>query len=156
MRTGVEELDSELRRTRQWIAAVHARLKEHDLRLAMTALQDTLHALRDQLDPELAARFAEHLPLPLKGAYYEGWRPSAARPAASADGFLARVDSSTFQRLGITVERAVKTSIEIICGFIPATELSELAAALPDDLRRLWPDEPAPYPEHRTGPTRLH
>lgn len=152
MRTGVELLDRSLQTTLEWVGAVDARMNTRNPRLALTSLQSTLQSVRDQMTPAQAVRFADHLPLPLKGAFFEGWHPSATPRAASRDEFLARIEATAFRRIGITVERAVKASLEVLSRHIPAQVMVEASAALPPDLRSLWPDGAPPYPDARAAP----
>lgn len=140
MRTGVEVLDRSLAETQQWVSAVDARLGARNPRLAMSALEHTLQALREQLAAGQAARFADQLPLPLKGVFFEGWRPGAMQRAADREAFLARVDRSRFHRIGVSAERAVIAVLGVIAKHLPAADRAELMAALPADLDTRWPD----------------
>lgn len=152
MRTGVEALDRSLLQTQQWVAAVDARMNARHPRLSMTVLQSTLQALREQLDPAQAARFADQLPLPLKGAFFEGWRPGAMHPAADREAFLARIEATSFRRIGLSLERAVKAALEVIAGQLPAADVAVIVAALPEDLTTLRPESAPPWPDHRRTP----
>lgn len=148
MSTRVDVLDRELELARQWVAAVADRLDlPQNGRLALTCLEATLQALRDHLSPEQVARLAQHLPIPLKGAYYEGWRPSAAWPAADRQEFLQRIAANKLKNRDIGVQRGVKAALEVIAQSVPAADMAEFAAELPDDLRSLWPQQPSPLPE---------
>ncbi|TWI54973.1 uncharacterized protein (DUF2267 family) [Pseudomonas duriflava] len=148
MQINVEPLDQSVKQALQWINEVDERMGTHNPRLAMTALQCTLQAVRRQLEPEQVAHLAKCLPIPLKGALFENWRPTAPRPAANRADFLSALQDTVFRNVGITVERAVKASIEVMCKRIPAETVAEFATRLPFDLRSLWSNEPLPYPGH--------
>jgi uncharacterized protein (DUF2267 family) len=148
MQINVEELDQSVKQALQWITEVDQRMGTHNPRLAMTALQCTLQAVRRQLDPEQVAHLAKYLPIPLKGAFFENWRPAVPQPAATRNELLGRLQETVFCNLDISVERAVKASIEVICKKVPAEVVAEFAGRLPFDLRSLWSSEPLPYPGH--------
>jgi uncharacterized protein (DUF2267 family) len=147
--TGIDEIDRSLQDALKWVNAVEFRMNTSSSRLAMSSLQATLQGIREQLSIEQAARFAEALPLPLKGAYYEGWHPSSPSPVATRQEFLDRIAASAFRDQSVAVERAVKAAMEVIGKKIGAAAMSEAAGTLPEDLRSLWPDEPAPYTDLR-------
>ncbi|MBA1248657.1 DUF2267 domain-containing protein [Pseudomonas luteola] len=148
MHINVEELDQSVKQALQWIADVDERMGTRNRRLAMTSLQCTLQAVRRQLDPDQVARLAKCLPIPLKGAMFENWRPAAPSPATSRSEFLGHIKETVFRNLDISVERGVKASLEVMCKRIPAEVVAEFAGRLPFDLRSLWSNEPLPYPGH--------
>ena len=143
-RSTVEELDRSLAQTWHWLAEVDERMNAQNPKLAMSALQCTLQALCQQFGAEQAARFAEHLPIPLKGVFFEGWQPALPHPATSREEFLARVRDIHRSGPDFAVEQATKASLEVIAAHIPAANKEELAAALPDGLGNLGPQRQAP------------
>jgi uncharacterized protein (DUF2267 family) len=71
------------------------------------ALRAVIQALRDSLPFEEAVKFANRLPVLLRGMYYEGWNP--AQPPDSdltREKFLARVAEKLPGRIGIDPEAA--------------------------------------------------
>jgi len=152
--TGMESIDQSLQDALKWINAVEFRMNTSSSRTAMSALQASLQAIREQLSAEQAARFADALPLPLKGAFYDGWHPSSPSPVATRKDFLERIEASAFRDQSVAVERAVKAAMEVIAKKIGAAAMSEAAGALPEDLATLWPDEPVPYVDLRVSTPR--
>lgn len=146
---GIQELEKCVQTTQALVHKLAQRLDGEEPRIAMTALEGTLRGLRRQLDVQQVADFASHLPLPLMGAFYEGWRPSAPEPAASLREFLARIERAELRDTGVTVKRGVKAAMEVIAGHTPAPAMAAVAGSLPDDFATLWPDEPPPYPDPR-------
>jgi uncharacterized protein (DUF2267 family) len=59
-----------------WVDEV-ARCLRVDRERGYRALRAVLRVLRDRLPPVAAAHFAAQLPMLLRGAYFEGWKPSA-------------------------------------------------------------------------------
>ncbi len=147
--TGIDEIDRSLQEALKWINAVEFRMNTSSSRLAMSALQATLQAMRDQLSIEQAARFGDALPLVLKGAYYEGWHPSSPSAVTTRQEFLDRIGATAFRDQSVSVERAVKAAMEVIAKKISAAAMVEVASTLPYDLTTLWPDEPVPYVDLR-------
>jgi uncharacterized protein (DUF2267 family) len=143
--TGIESIDESLQEALKWINAVEFRMNTSSSRLAMSSLQATLQGIREQLSAEQAVRFAAPLPMPLKGAYFEGWQPTSPGIVATRKEFLDRILATALRDEEVAIERAVKAAIEVIARKMPAAEMTEAAAALPQDLATLWPDEPAPY-----------
>jgi len=149
--TGIEEIDQSLQEALKWINAVEFRMNTPSSRIAMSALQATLQGIREQLSAEQAARFGDALPLALKGAFYDGWHPSAPSAVTTRKEFLDRIEASAFRDQSVAVERAVKAAMEVIAKKIGAAAMSEAASALPEDLATLWPDEPVPYVDLRAS-----
>ncbi len=78
-------LDTSLQHTHEWLHEIGQELGFDDERAAYAALRATLHAVRDRLPAELVAHFGAELPMLVRGIYYDGWHPSAARLKAAHD-----------------------------------------------------------------------
>ena len=91
-----------------------------------------MHALQDRLPINQSADFAAQLPQLLRGAYYEQWRPSAARiKHQSKADFIARiVDSFKADPLAHPAQ-AVIAVFELLSEKITPGEIKDVRHALP-------------------------
>jgi uncharacterized protein (DUF2267 family) len=150
MKTGVHVLEQDLRDAQGWMNSVAIRLNTKNGNLACASLKATLHAMRDQLDPAMAAELGGRLPAVVRGLYYDGWDPWARRRhAARKQDFTKRIDRDWARGPRIKAERAAKAALEVIFERLPASLMRPVIERLPADLHELWPDEPAPYTDLR-------
>ena len=63
-------------KTHIWLNEVAEGLGDGDRQYAYRALRAVLHALRDRLTVDVAAKLAAQLPTLIRGVYYEDWDPS--------------------------------------------------------------------------------
>src|SRR5271165_6591201 len=77
-----------------WLKELSHELGAEDHQYAYRVLRAVLHALRDRLTVDVAAKLAAQLPTLIRGVYYEDWVPSRT-PVAIHDvgAFLDRVAS---------------------------------------------------------------
>lgn len=73
-----------------WLAVVAKELGTDDRRLAYRVLRAWLHTLRDRVTVDSAVAFGAQLPELLRGAYYDGWKPSKNPVKYGVDGYLVR------------------------------------------------------------------
>ncbi|HET6161687.1 MAG TPA: DUF2267 domain-containing protein, partial [Dongiaceae bacterium] len=73
--TGLDVFDKSLQTTNIWLKEICDELGP-DRQVAWHVLGAGLRALRDRLEPDLAAHLAAELPLVVRGAYYDRYRPS--------------------------------------------------------------------------------
>lgn len=136
-----------------WLIELMQRLGIEDQHVAYRALRATLHALRDQMTPAAAARFAAQLPILLRGVFFEGWRPRGRQRVVEGD-FLGQLA----QEIGdptvdaTTVARAV---MALMAQKLSMGEVGRVVGRLPPELREIWVHEeivltpPAPMPPVR-------
>ena len=55
-----------------------------------------LHALRDRLTVDAAAKFGQQLPELLRGIYYDGWAPNRAPIKYNVDEYMQRFAADAF------------------------------------------------------------
>ncbi|HZW10767.1 MAG TPA: DUF2267 domain-containing protein [Phycisphaerales bacterium] len=106
---------------------------------AYSALHAVLPTLRDRLTVEEAAQLASHLPILIRGVYYEGWRPAAVpERRRSQQDFLAAIAD----RLGnsaLDPERACRAVFEQLERRIAPGEVEEVKHMMHHRLRDFWP-----------------
>ena len=82
---------------------------------AYHVLLATLKTIRDRLPHEEAAHLASQMPLIIRGAYWEGWRPAhTPEKYHSSEEFLGRV-SKLVPELGL---RSAATAVEQVMRFL--------------------------------------
>ena len=77
--TGAPILETSLQRAHEWLHDIQRELGFGSEHASYAALRATLHAVRDRSPVELVAHFGAGLPTMIRGIYYDGWHPSAAR-----------------------------------------------------------------------------
>lgn len=71
-----DAFDSAVQKSNLWLKDVQAEARLADRIQAYSALRAVLHALRDCLPQGGALKLASHLPLLLKGVFFDGWKPA--------------------------------------------------------------------------------
>ncbi|MCA8921150.1 MAG: DUF2267 domain-containing protein [Planctomycetes bacterium] len=130
-----------------WLLDLERELGSASPRLARQALRATLHALRDYLTVDEAARLGGQLPLLWRGLFYENWTPSAAPKRLLGVGpFLQAVREHHGGPLDS--RRVVRGVFKVLCAHAGRGEIEPLDRVLPAPLLKLWPRDRAACPEH--------
>ncbi|HYM72663.1 MAG TPA: DUF2267 domain-containing protein [Stellaceae bacterium] len=140
--SNVAVLDTSVQRTHEWLHEIERELGFGNERAAYAALRATLHALRDRLPVELVAHFGAGLPMLVRGIYYDGWHPSAARlKAAHAEDFVASMlrelrghdELQNAEQVAVKVMRVIDQRLE-------SGQIDHVFDAWPKQVRELWRD----------------
>lgn len=139
--TGLEVLDKSIQTTNIWLKDISEQIGP-DRQLAWHVLGVVLRALRDRLPVDDAAHLAAQLPLVIRGAYYEQYRPSV-QPVAirSRDEFLTLVAEGLRLTRPVDPVDATHAVFATLQAHIPNGQSSKTRAALPGHIRDLWPEE---------------
>lgn len=127
-----------------WLREIQAEIGS-DRRIAWRALSTVLHKLRDRLPAELAEHFGAGLPLLVRGAYYDRYRPS--RPPAAGDTaeeFVNQVAEGLSDIQSANSEAAVRAVLGTLSRHVTPSRLAEVRHALPEKVRTVWPEAKAP------------
>ncbi len=90
--THVDIIDRSVEKAHVWLNDLEHELGTEDGQHAYRVLRAFLHALRDHLPVDEAAKLAAQLPIFIRGVYYDGWDPSRTpEHARDLDSFLARI-----------------------------------------------------------------
>ncbi len=108
----------------------------HDPEKIYLGLVATLHALRDSLPPPEAVFLGEYLTTLLRGLYYEGWHSAKQ---TSRDAFLERIREGVHRDPGIDAEQVAHAVFALLAAHLPASELEDVKAVTPKELRAFWP-----------------
>ncbi|WP_328364259.1 DUF2267 domain-containing protein [Streptomyces sp. NBC_00457] len=119
-----------------WLKAVAEALGTEDRHFAHRVLRTWLHTLRDRVTVDVAAHFAAQLPDLLRGAYYDGWDPSAVPVKYGREGYVdrfvqeAKVDADDVPRIASAVTGVVRDHVS-------PGQLEAAVDQLPHDIREL-------------------
>lgn len=121
-----------------WLRDIAAELGEDDRNHAYRALRAVLHALRDRLTIDLAARLATQLPTLIRGIYYEDWDPGGSpMPVYTVDTFLEHVVSEGRMSGESEASVAVSAVMAVLRKRTAAGEIDAILAVIPERLRAL-------------------
>ena len=148
--TGLDVFDKTVQTTNIWLDEIMARMGP-DRRVAWHILGAVLRALRDRLPVDEAAHLGAQLPLLVRGLYYDQWHPAAGgRKERHQEEFLARVGDGLKDTRPLNAEEAARTVFQVVARHVTPGEVHKLTAALPAQIRALWPA--AGEPEEAAAP----
>jgi uncharacterized protein (DUF2267 family) len=155
--TGLDILDKSVQTTNIWLNEITAAIGP-DRQLAWHVLGVVLRALRDRLPTDDSAHLAAQLPLIVRGAFYEQYRP-AVQPQVirTQEEFLERIAEGCRDVRPVDPAEAVQAVFATLSRHIPAGQLEKTRHTLPDEIRRLWPEDikgPPPPMEARKADGR--
>jgi uncharacterized protein (DUF2267 family) len=136
---GLEGLEHSVQLTHIWINDLNDRLAWNDKSRSYRLLKAVFHALRDWLMADESANLAAQLPVLLRGAYYEQWRP-AITPVKerSLQRFLEHVEGSFRRDPLVNPRDAVAAVFQLLSSRISPGEIEDVRSALPEEIRKLW------------------
>lgn len=134
--TGLDAFDRTVYRTNQWVHELMDELAWRDKHKAYVAMKATLHALRDRLTVDEAAKLAAQLPMLVRGFYYEGWDPSD-KPLKQRHkrDFLAHIAREFAEYDSEALARAV---FKVMLRHVTEGEIDDVKHAMPAELQELW------------------
>jgi len=125
-------------KTHIWLNEVAAALGDDDRQYAYRALRAVLHALRDRLTVDVAAKLAAQLPTLIRGVYYEDWDPSRTPLAIHDVGtFLDHVAEEGHMAGETEASLAVTAVAPVLRAHVSDGEIDGLLAVLPDSFKPL-------------------
>lgn len=122
--TGISRLDHAPQVAAEWLNALCEELDWDDRKRAYRLLRETLHALRDNLPVDQAADLASHMPILIRGLYFEDWDPVATPVHPREKGtFLDRVAARFDCASDEDTKRAVAAVIALLRRRLPVEEI---------------------------------
>jgi uncharacterized protein (DUF2267 family) len=136
--TGLDVFDKTLQTTNIWLDEVMAQTGA-DRQVAWHILGAVVRAVRDRLPLELSAHLSAQLPLLVRGAFYDQWRP-AEQPERyrSLEDFLSRVAEGLNGTRPVNVQDAVQAVFHVLAHHVDPGQIAKVVDALPEDVRVLW------------------
>lgn len=138
---GLDVFDRSAQITNIWLNEIADEIGP-DRKLAWHVLGAVLRVLRDRLRPEEAAHLAAQLPLLVRGAYYDQYRPTE-QPSAirSLDEFVARIGDALGNVRPVDPEAAAAAVFAVLQHHVDPGEIGQVRHALPQEIRALWPEQ---------------
>jgi uncharacterized protein (DUF2267 family) len=137
--SGLKVFDETLQVTNSWLKDLMEMLYTDDRQLAYCGLRAVLHALRDELEPEMAVHLAAQLPMLVRGFYYEGWKPSRTpTPNRHLDAFYQAIRTEMRGHPEVQADRLMGAVFDLLASRIDAGEVRKVARSLPREIRDLW------------------
>jgi uncharacterized protein (DUF2267 family) len=120
-------------KTYEWLRLVSERAGLEDNHRAYQALRAVIHALRDRVEPDVAAHFSAQLPLLIRGAFYEGWDPAKTPMRLSLAEFLERVEKEANLKGRSAAEDAARAVLSVCWDELGQGTMDHLISVLPAD-----------------------
>lgn len=136
--TGLEVFDKTLQTTHIWLDEITDTVGP-DRNAAWHILGAVLRTLRDRLPLGLAAHLGAQLPLVVRGAYYDQFRPGhAPEKFHTFDEFVERVGDESRGVRSVDVRAATLCVFAMLDRHITPEQLDKVRRALPESVRRHW------------------
>ena len=151
--TSLDVFDKTIQTTNIWLNEIN-QVVGPDRHLAWKILSTVLHKLRDRLPIELSAHLGSQLPLLIRGAYYDQYRP-AAQPGTcrSEKDFTAEVAEWLTDGRPVDPEVAIAAVLCVLDRHVDPGQIAKVKGALPKQLRRMWDSaETVAFPERGPEP----
>src|SRR5215475_2307513 len=138
--TGLEVFDRTLQTTHIWLDEIIEDLHT-DRHTAWHVLGAVMRTLRDRLPPGLAAHLSAELPLLVRGAYFDQWRPGQeALKMRSLAEFLERVSDGLTDTKPVGSLDATHAVFGVLERHLDHGQAEKVRLALPEEIRVHWPD----------------
>lgn len=134
--TGLEVFDKTVQTANIWVDEIMEELGP-DRQNAWHVLSAVLRTLRDRLPPDLAAHLGAQLPLIVRGAYYDQYRPSTTPDGTrSLDEFLGKIGEKMRGTRPVDTTDALRVVFEVLAHHIDPGQMNKVLEALPEEIRQ--------------------
>ncbi|HKY94095.1 MAG TPA: DUF2267 domain-containing protein, partial [Kiloniellales bacterium] len=89
----------------------------------------------------LAAHLSAQLPLLVRGAYYDQWKPRAPEKLRNVEEFLEEVQEELNDIRPVNLRDAAQSVFHVLSRHIGRGQSEKVRDALPKHLRVLWPED---------------
>lgn len=137
--TGLDVFDKTLHTTNTWLDEIMETLGP-DRQVAWRALGGVLRTVRDRVPLGVAAHLGAQLPLLVRGAYYDRFRPADAPTTwRTRDEFLALLGEEFSGMRPVNPADAATAVFRVLNHHVDPGQVTKVREALPDHVRRMWP-----------------
>jgi uncharacterized protein (DUF2267 family) len=151
--TSLDVFDKTIQTTNIWLNEINMVIGP-DRHLAWKVLSTVLHKLRDRLPVELSAHLGSQMPLLIRGAYYDQYKP-AAQPGLcrNQDEFTAEVAEWLSDVRPVDPSLAIAAVLCVLDHHVDPGQVAKVKGALPKQLRQMWDNaETIAFPERGPEP----
>jgi uncharacterized protein (DUF2267 family) len=139
-RSGLDVFDKTLQTTHIWLDELMQEIGP-DRQVAWHVLGAVLRVLRDRLPVELAAHLGAQLPMLVRGAYYDQWRPAdQPQRLRTREEFLERIGQELANTRPVNVQQAAAAVFGLLSRHVDAGQVEKVRGALPNEIRAIWPN----------------
>lgn len=125
-----------------WLNEVANEMHEIDKDEAWACLNAVLRTVRDRIPVDEVADFAAQLPTLIRGAYYEGWRPSdSPHKWRHKQDYLDAIREKLHGREHLDPEQAVRAVLRVASRHVSPEEIEKIKTIHPKDVWDLWPQQ---------------
>jgi len=136
--TGLEVFDKTLHTTNIWLDEVMDTVGP-DRKVAWHVLGAVIRTLRDRLPLPVAANLGAQLPLIVRGAYFDQFRPDHhAERIDTVEAFIAHVTADLGHIRPVNVLLATHAVLAVLMRHVSAGQIEKVKECLPTHLRSLW------------------
>jgi uncharacterized protein (DUF2267 family) len=138
MSAGLDVFDKTLQSTHVWLKEIESDTGL-DRRSAWKVLSVVLQELRDRLPAELAAHLAAELPLLVRGAYYDQYKPSEQpSDCGTFDEFASRVGVRLLDARPADPQAAARAVFASLSRHVVPGQIAKVQRSLPKSIRAAW------------------
>ncbi|HEY0516342.1 MAG TPA: DUF2267 domain-containing protein [Solirubrobacteraceae bacterium] len=131
-------IERSVEKTNIWLKQLCEELGVEDRQEAYRALRAVLHALRDRMTVDVAAKLGAQLPTLVRGIYYEEWDPSRTPlRIRDLDTFLEHVRAETRTDREPGASEAVTAVMHVLRANLSPGLLDEVLAVMPEPVEAL-------------------
>ncbi|MER8396783.1 DUF2267 domain-containing protein [Mesorhizobium sp. M0306] len=135
--TGLDVFDKTLQTTNIWLDEIMDEIGP-DRQVAWHVLGAVLHALRDRMQPDLAAHLGSQLPILVRGAFYDQYQPSKApEKMRSLDEFLAKIKAELEFARPVDSKDAFRVVSKVLAHHVGEGQMHKVWESLPGEIRRV-------------------
>ncbi|TPJ82461.1 DUF2267 domain-containing protein [Mesorhizobium sp. B2-6-2] len=135
--TGLDVFDKTLQTTNIWLDEIMDEIGP-DRQVAWHVLGAVLHALRDRIQPDLAAHLGSQLPILVRGAFYDQYQPSKApEKVRSLDEFLAKIKAELEVIRPLDSKDAFRAVSKVLAQHVEEGQMHKVWDSLPGEIRRV-------------------
>lgn len=136
---GLDVFDKTLQITHIWLDEVMETVGP-DRNVAWHVLGAVLRTVRDRLPLELAAHLGAQLPLLIRGAYYDQFRPGHALEKFHTENeFLSHVSDGLGSIRSVNVRMATRAVLGVLGKHVTSEQIEKVKRSLPEAIRDVWP-----------------